>query len=407
MREIIVLDNGLTIILEQMSSIASAAVGVFVNTGARNEKKGEEGISHFIEHMLFKGTKSLSSRELSYAFDMLGGSANAYTSKENTVYYSKVLSEHVPSVLSLILDMLINPLLAQSDIDIEKNVIMEEINMYEDSPEELVVDNLFDAVYDGKGIGTNILGTVERVDNFKSKDLRAYMEENYTTSNMIISICGFFDKSQLMAVIDKYHSTFNNREQRLAPYKDSYKAAIVKKQKDIEQNHMCFAFKAYPSGHENNRALSVMSGIFGDGMSSRLFQKLREEQGLVYSVSSFLAPHKESGMFCIYAATKADSEKAVYDTIMSEISEIKANCVTDDELVRSKLLIKTSTILGFESTNNKMSFNAHDYLLRGRIREISEIAEEIDKVSMEKIQEVASEVFDEKNMSFSVVGRVD
>ena len=291
MVEITKLSNGITVLLENIDFYSSASVGIYVNTGSRHELPHEAGISHFIEHMLFKGTKTRSANDIARQFDRIGGQANAYTSKENTVFYAKTMSCHAVEALDILTDMVMNSKFAKKDIKNEQGVVCEEINMVEDSPDDLVVDRLVESVWGTLGLGGPILGTAEAVNSFDKAAICEYMDRRYTTGNLIVSVAGSFDRS---AVMEKLEETLGKIPPSTGEMLDTspiYTKSVSLREKDIEQNHVCFAFPAYGRGDPRMRALLVFNSILGDGMSSRLFQRLREELGLVYTVSSFISAH--------------------------------------------------------------------------------------------------------------------
>ena len=406
MVEIIRLPNNATLLLEQIDFFQSAAVGFFVEAGSRFETPAQAGISHFIEHMLFKGTETRTGAEIARAFDRIGGQVNAYTAKEMTCFYAKTLHTHLPEAIELLTDMLLHPRMDEKDIDTERGVILEEINMVEDSPDDLVVERLFEAVWGRPGLGSPILGDEATVSAFAAEDLRQYMAANYLGGNLIVSVAGKFDRDATVAQLTDLLAELPKTERRQAAEVPAYRPTLVTKEKDIEQNHLCYGFPAYGVTDPKATALSVVSAILGEGMSSRLFQHLREQLGLVYSVTSFQSAHRGCGLFSIYTAQQAENEGRAREAVEKELELLRREGITEEELFRARESIKTGLVMGFENSSSRMSFNARDYLRRGRVREAEELLAAVDAVDVEAARRVIAEVFDPARQALSVVGRI-
>ena len=406
MVEIVRLSNGVTVLLENIDFYQSASAGIYINTGSRDELPRQAGISHFIEHMLFKGTTTRTAVDIARQFDRIGGQANAYTSKENTVFYAKTMSCHIVEAIDILCDMMLNSVFAKKDIATEQGVVCEEINMVEDSPDDLVIDRLLESVWGSTGLGGPILGTSNTVKSFDEAAIRQYIDDRYTTDNIIVSVAGNFDKSDVLA---KLEATLGRRVQAAAnPVKAPtiYTKSVTVCEKDIEQNHICFAFPAYGRGDPKLRPLMVFNSIFGDGMSSHLFQRLREELGLVYSVASFTSIHEGAGLFMIYSAQQKATEEQAAAVIIEELHKAKADGVSTEDLLRAREQIKTGIVTGFESTYSRMGFNARDYMQYGRIRPVAELTAEIDAVDEAGIAAVIGDIIVGDKLSASVVGRL-
>lgn len=403
----VTLDNGLRIVCEKIPHVRSVSVGIWVATGSRNETKQNNGVSHFIEHMLFKGTEKRSAKEIAEAIDNIGGQINAFTGKECTCYYTKTLDEHVHIAVEVLADMFFNSKFEKKDIDIEKKVIIEEIGMYEDSPEELVHDILSETVWDGNALGYPILGTQESLGQISRGTIMEYMKSNYTPYNSVISVAGNFDDEKLIELIKRYFSCWDSQKRELPAYENVrfvYDEKI--KEKDTEQVHICLGFKGIEHGNDDLYALLAANNIFGGGMSSRLFQKIREEKGLVYSIYSFPSSYKNAGLFTIYAGMNPEHIIKVMELIGREARELADKGISSDELDKSKEQLKGNLILGLESTSSRMNSIGKAELLMGRINTPEEILQKIDGISMEQLNKVIENVFDLKNISFSAVGNI-
>ncbi|NLT57376.1 MAG: insulinase family protein [Clostridiales bacterium] len=406
MVDITTLGNGIPVLLEPIPLYQSASVGFFVDTGSRHERPEQSGLSHFIEHMLFKGTTTRSSADIARAFDLIGGQFNAYTAKEMTCFYAKTLNYHVLQALDLLGDMLRNPLLDPRDIATEQGVVLEEMGMVEDSPDDLVVERLIQGVWGPVGLGGPILGRPETVSAFDRAAICAYLAEGYTAGTLVLSVAGSFEREAVLERLEQLFGDLPPASRRPAPVPPVYTPAVVLAQKEIEQNHLCFCFEGYGVGDSRGRALSVLSNILGDGMSSRLFQRLREQEGLVYTVYSFLSGHSGCGLLGIYSAQQPGKEEPAAFAVLEELRRLKREGVEEEELLRAKEMLKTSLVMSFESSHARMSFNAREYLRYGRVREVSELLEELDGVDQALLRQVTAEVLDGQKLSLSVVGRL-
>jgi len=403
----ILLDNGLRLVYEKIPYVRSVSVGVWVGTGSRNENQKNNGISHFIEHMLFKGTTSRSAKQIAECIDAIGGQINAFTGKECTCYYTKTLDTHLNISLDILSDMLFNSIFASDDIKVEKKVVLEEIGMYEDSPEELVHDIFSEMVWSGNSLGYPILGTHECIDRFNKKMIEQYMQETYTPDNTVVSVAGNFDESELIESVKKYFGYWKSDKSCKKEYLPAeYKTNTIIREKDTEQVHLCMGFKGVEHGDDRIYALLALNNILGGGMSSRLFQKIREEKGLVYSIYSYPSTYKTAGLFVIYAGMNPEYFQTVIDLTKKEIDLIIKKGITRDELDKSKEQMKGNFILGLESTNSRMNSIGKAELMLGRINTPEEVLQKMDNVTMDNIREVIDMVFQFDNLSISAVGNI-
>jgi predicted Zn-dependent peptidase len=384
--------NGLRIVLEEIPTVRSVAIGIWIATGSRNETIKNNGISHFLEHMFFKGTKTKSAREIAESFDSIGGQVNAFTSKEYTCYYAKVLDSHADYALNTLSDMFFNSTFVEEELNKEKNVVYEEIKMYEDTPDDIVHDLLSKAVYEEHPLGYPILGTEETLDRFNGESLRKYMHEMYTPEQVVVSVAGNVDESFLKE-IEEIFGSYEGGKGPEAREKPDFHFNKLARKKDTEQAHLCLGFNGLHIGHEDVYSLIVLNNVLGGSMSSRLFQEVREQRGLAYSVFSYHSAFEDSGIVTIYGGTGAKQLDQLFDTVQSTLNTLKAEGITEKELRNSKEQLKGNLMLSLESTNSRMSRNGKNELLLKRHRSLDEIVEEIDTVTIEKVNRLGNNIF--------------
>jgi len=384
--------NGMRLVYEKMSGVKSVSIGIFVKSGSMYETKKEMGISHFIEHMLFKGTKSRSAKRIAEEMDFIGGHINAYTARECTCYYTKVLAEDIALSVDILSDMYYNSLFRDEDIELEKNVIIEEINMYEDSPEDIALDSVCEYMWKDNPLGYLISGTEESVESITREMMADYMKRRYTPENTVISVAGSFDEGELIALVEKHFSGgVNVPSQKLITPK--FFSGYFERNKDIEQTHLSIAFPAYDLSTDKIYSMSILNNILGGSMSSRLFQKIREDNGLCYSIYSYTASFPQAGMLGIYAGLADESLSSALEMIDAEIKEICDKKVSDYELSKAKSQLKCAIVMSGESSGSRMSENGKSLLLLGRVRTSREILSAAKKVTAESIQSCARDIF--------------
>ena len=395
MHEIIKLSNGLRVVLENISHVKSVTAGVWIGAGSYRETAGNNGISHFIEHMLFKGTKNRTAKQIAEEIDDIGGQINAFTGRDCTCFYAKVLFNHVDIAVDVISDMLFNSLFDDGDLALERSVVAEEISMYEDAPEEVVHDLLTEQAWRGSPFGQSILGTKEILESITKENIQAYMAENYTPENSVFSVVGSFERGRLIALLEEKFGGWASSSAPLGVIDvPKFYSAHAEVSKDIEQAHLCLGYKAIERGHELAYPLMVVNTILGSGMSSRLFQNIREEKGLVYSIYSYQSIFEETGLFTIYAGMNPARLGQVRELIEAEIKRLKTDSISDYELQKCKEQLKGSLILGLESTSARMHSFGQSLLLTGRIQTLDETVEKIDSVDLDKVRRVIKLVFD-------------
>lgn len=399
------LANGMRIIGERITHVNSVSIGIWIKTGSRNETPENNGVSHFIEHMLFKGTKKRNSKEIAACIDNVGGQLNAFTSKENTCFYVKVLDTHLDLAVDLLSDMINDSLFDEKELIKEKGVIIEEIGMYEDNPEEMVHDILTNIIWNRDPLGMPILGTKETLDSMSRDTLIQYLKEQYTPENMVLSISGNYDFNTVVALAEekfgKMESKPDSGNKLSVP---NFSPESLKKQKDTEQVHYCIAYDAYSFGHRLYFPMLVLSNLFGGAMSSRLFQRIREEMGLAYSVFSYTSNFADCGLFSIYAGMNPSQYELVVKTIDEEIVKLINEGVNEEELYNSKEQLKGSYILGLESTSGRMISLGKNLIMQNKVYTPKEILAKIEKVTMVEIRETIDDIFKGKKYGFASIG---
>jgi predicted Zn-dependent peptidase len=401
------LKNGVRVVCEKLPYVRSVSVGIWVRTGSRNEDARINGVSHFIEHMLFKGTRTRSAAQIAEAIDNIGGQLNAFTGKECTCFYAKTLDEHIGIALDVLSDMFFNSVFANKDIALEKRVIIEEIGMYEDSPEDLVHDVLSETVWGGSPVGYPILGTKKSLRNINRERIIQYMQERYTPANTVISVAGNYDDGQLEELLGKYFGDWAPAAASDETQDNTaFRADVNIREKDTEQVHICIGFEGVKNGDDDLYPLLAVNNILGGGMSSRLFQRIREKKGLVYSIYSYPTTYKDTGLFTIYAGMKPDNLGEVMHLIYDEIRILKKKGITASELEKAMEQMKGNYILGLESTSSRMNSIGKSELLLGYINTPEEILEKIGSVTMEGVDAIIARTFDLDRKGISIVGNV-
>lgn len=376
--------NGLRIVSEHIPHFRSVAVGVFVNTGSRDERPEENGITHFIEHLLFKGTEKRSAKDIAREFDRIGGDLNAYTSKEYTCYYAKVLDHHAPLAVEVLADMFFNSVMDPVEIDKERLVVKEEISMTEDMADDDVHEQLWRVMYPDNAIGAPILGTVETLDRFSRQQILDYMERHYTPSNTVISVAGHID-SKLLAQIESLFGSFERKSPGNAHVLPTFVPGQSIKHKETEQAHICLGYPGLSLQDDKLFALAVLNNIIGGSMSSRLFQEIREDRGLAYSVYSYHSAYSDHGTLAIYGGTADHQVGEVEELIRTSLQRMREGDISDLEISDSREQLKGNLLLGLESTGARMSRNGKYELLHGKHQSADDIIRLIDAVEREHV----------------------
>ena len=406
MYEIVTLDNGIRVIADNIPHLKSVSIGVWIGNGSRYEKREENGMSHFIEHMLFKGTHKRTAKQIACEIDSLGGMINAFTAREYTCYYTKTLDAHACVAMDVLSDMLFNSVLREEDMNLERSVILEEISMYEDSPEDLVYDLASEAVWGDTPLGRTVLGTKESLTLITPQTMCEYIKTHYTAKNIIISVAGnmcdgFFDLLNDYFGKEKLSGTLPEME------KGIYVPKNIVRTKDIEQVQLVASFKGIDVYDEAVIPLLVFNNVFGNGMSSRLFQNIREKNGLVYSIGAGHGSYIDCGTFDISAGMNPDKITRVCELICDEINKIKADKLTAEEVNSSKEQLKGSYILSAESTNARMQGAGRSMLLNKKLYTQEEMLAKIDAVTADDVAQIIDTIFCADTLAVTAVGAVD
>lgn len=405
MAEIITLENGLRIIFEKGENAKTCGTEIWIASGSSYETPETAGISHFIEHMLFKGTEKRSALDIAVEMDEIGGHLNAYTAREATCFYARTLSEHMPEALDMLCDMVKNPRLDAADIELEKGVIKEEIALYEDEPEDICTDMFYEKIWKGSMLGSNILGSAETVDSITAESLVAHINKFFVPERTVISISGNFDKNAALEIIGSYFSDEQNTGFHLNPTSAEFHTKIIPLKKDFAQNQLIIGFPGVSVTDSRHEAALLISAMLGDTPSSRLFQHIREKLGLVYSIGTTCVSYLNSGLFKVYMGLNEKSEeKAISETIKT-ISEF-SQTVTEKELARAKEQSVTEFVMSLENLSSHASRNGRNLLLYNKEITEDEIIKNIRAVTLDDIRKTASEIFDMSKISLCVAGKV-
>jgi len=403
-----VLPNGLTVITEQMQHIRSASIGIWIKTGSRDEDPQWNGISHFIEHMVFKGTKNRSAEDIARQVDSIGGNMDAFTAKECICFNAKVLDEHLPIAMDVLSDLVLNPIFDVQDISRERGVILEEIKMDEDSPDYLVHEIFTQNFWKDHPIGKPILGTKESVKRFEQDPVLNFYRQRFAPGNLIICAAGNLKHEAFVELVNKHF-------QHIKPVKNGFHSAppkivsriIMRNKKSLEQVQICVGVPSHPISHERRHASYILNTLLGGGMSSRLFQNIRERQGLAYAIYSDLNPYRDTGCLSVYAGTSRESAGKVVQSVVSEFRKLKAEEVPAEELRRSKDQLKGSLMLSLESSTARMSNLARQEMYFDRFFSMDELIEKIESVTVEEVKQLANEFFQTEAIAVTVLGNLN
>ncbi len=402
------LANGVRVITESMPHVRSVAVGVWIGTGSRQESAEQNGVSHFIEHMLFKGTTRRSAEEIARSVDSIGGNLDAFTAKEMVSYNAKVVDEHLPVVFDILSDLVLNPLFQPGDIEKEKGVVLEEIKMEADNAEYLVHEMFSSSFWKDHALGKPILGTRETVKRFSRQAIEDYYHKVYVPSNLVITAAGNLDHARLLELAgERFERLPPNGAMAPSPAPSTHARLNLRNKKSLEQIHVCLGVPCYPLPHERRYAASLLSTVLGGGMSSRLFQNIREKRGLAYAVFSEISAYRDTGCISVYAGTSRESVRQVVRLVLDELRRLKQEPVPEDELRRAKDNLRGALLLGLESTTSRMVNLARQHLYFGRFYSLEEMAANIERVTAGEIQQTAQGFFDRRQVALSVVGDLD
>ncbi len=400
----ITLDNGLRIVGERLTHVRSCTVGVWVKVGSANEELSENGLSHLIEHMVFKGTQTRSARDIAEEMDMVGGQMNAFTSKECTCYYAKVIDDDLRLAVDILSDLSLRPVFDEKELAKERGVVLEEIAMVEDTPEDLVHELLCDVQYDGS-LKYPILGPASQVKNYSRADVLAYWQKHYIPQNMVLAIAGNYDWDEFVSLAEQYFSEFPNLDGDVSKMPSQiFLNGRKGRDKETEQIQICLGYPGFPSGSDDQYAMSVFNNALGGGMSSRLFQRIREEMGMAYSVYSYASAYSALGVLNVYAGTTPDNAEIVIKEMQSEMKRFLSEGISEKEFQSAKAQLRSGFVMGLESSSGRMQSLGRSLLTHGRLRKPEETLANIDAVTMDKVMEIANQVLT-ASPSMAVVGK--
>ncbi|KGK90616.1 zinc protease [Desulfosporosinus sp. HMP52] len=398
------LPNGVRIITEEIDHVRSAAIGMWVGAGSRDEREGFEGISHFIEHMFFKGTEHRTARALAESLEAVGGQLNAFTTKEYTCYYAKILDEDLDLAIDVLSDMFFSSLFDEKEIEKEKNVVIEEIKMYEDSPDELIHDVFSEQVWNDHPLGKPILGTEESIRALSREKIMQFLTEHYSPDNLVISVAGKIKHEDVVAKLSPQFGNFNRGGRRVLEETPIGRTIGFYQKKETEQMHIIMGVPGLGQDDEDIYAMHIFNNILGGGLSSRLFQEIREQRGLAYSVYSYHSTYVDTGLFAVYAGTSPKNTQEVIACILEELMEMKEKGISAEELARTKAQIKGGLYLGLEAVSSRMSRLGKTELTYNRVLSPEEVVEKLEKVTLEDVLRVIGRLWKKENISIMTMG---
>lgn len=404
MTEIVMTKSGINIIFDELDNISTCSVGVFVGTGSKDEADNEEGISHVLEHMIFKGTPSRNYFQISEEVDYLGSSINAHTTKEQTVFYINALSEYLNETLNILFDIVVNSTINREELEKEKDVIIEEIRMYKDSPDDLVSElNTSDAI--SGQYGKPIIGTEESVKSFTSEMIKKYYRERYTKDNIVISVSGKFNKEQIIEKVEEYFSKLEEvKIDRRSSSDFAFNTGKKSYTKDINQVNICISHKGLSIFDENKIYSSIISGVIGGSMSSRLFQEIREKKGLAYSVYTYNQNYCEGGMISTYIGTNKESYEKAIEITLKEFKKLKEEGITESELQKAKNKQLSRMAFSMENPNSRMYIFGNQFIKKRKLFNVKDFENEVKSIEIEKINKFLNDMFATENIT--ILGNV-
>ncbi|UWG98541.1 insulinase family protein [Dehalobacter sp. DCM] len=401
-----VLPNGVRIITEEIDFVRSAAIGIWVGTGSRKETEGYEGISHFIEHMFFKGTQKRTARQLAESLEIVGGQINAFTTKEMTCFYAKVLDEDLPLAIDVLSDMFFNSLFDTQEIEKEKNVVIEEIKMYQDTPDELIHDLFSQYAWNNDPLGKPILGIEETIRGLTREKILHYIETQYTPDQIVIAVAGKINHDDIVRQLSMFGDFNRKKTDGMAenPQGSTFRKTVGK---DTEQMHLIIGVPGLGQDDEDMYPLHIINNILGGGLSSRLFQEIREQRGLAYSVYSYHSTYVDTGLFAVYAGTSPENTDQVIKCVLDELNTLKNDGLTEEELKNAKAQIKGNLYLGLESVSSRMSRLGKTELCFGEYKTPEEAVEKLEKVTVADVKRVMERLWQKEKVSILTLGQKD
>jgi len=398
--------NGIRVVVEEIPSVHSVTIGVWVSVGSRDEKEDESGISHFLEHMIFKGTKSKSAFQIAQIMDSMGGHVDASTGREHTCYYAKILNKHLTTTIELLADIFFNSLFNPMEIEKEKQVILEEIKMYEDTPDELIHDLFIQTIWNNHSLGQPIWGNLKVIKNLTQDNLINFWTSHYTPEEIVIAIAGNVEKDMVINQVGKFFSKHTGVTWRTPTDLPKVKACVNPQFRKLEQIHLCLGTMGFPFTHEDRFVFRILSLILGGGMSSRLFQKIREEKALAYNVHAYPLSYKDVGTLIVYAGVSPKNYNETIQITLAEFHKLKKEFIQEEELLHAKEKLQAALWLNSEDTSYRMSRLAEQEIYFHKFFSLEESIELIDKVSLMDIKRVAQSLFKNEYLCLTSIGPV-
>jgi predicted Zn-dependent peptidase len=399
------LSNGIPVVMEQLKNMRSVALGIWVKVGSRDEEFNKSGISHFLEHMFFKGTVKRTAKDIAVEIDSLGGEINAFTSKESTTFYVKILDEYIEKGIELLADIFLHSTFPEGDIEKEKGIVKEEIKLIEDTPDDYIHDLFNQTIWGNKGLGQPVLGRRETVKSFTREDLISHIRKYYGTKDVVISCAGNFEHDTIISILSRSLGSLRRGSEPAKGPLPHFESKVDVFHKELSEAHICLGIEGIPQTSEDRYSLYVLNTIFGAGVSSRLFQEIREKRGLAYSIYSFVSSYYDTGIWGVYAGVSRKRVGEVAGLILKEMNDLKST-LTEVELQRSKNQLKGNIILGLESTSSRMTNIARQEIYHRRYYSPKEIMKEVDSITLGHIQNLAEKLIKQEKFSLTVYGPV-
>jgi predicted Zn-dependent peptidase len=399
------LSNGIPVVMEQLKNMRSVALGIWVKVGSRDEEFNKSGISHFLEHMFFKGTVKRTAKDIAVEIDSLGGEINAFTSKESTTFYVKILDEYIEKGIELLADIFLHSTFPEEDIEKEKGIVKEEIKLIEDTPDDYIHDLFNQTIWGNKGLGQPVLGRRETVKSFTREDLISHIRKYYGTKDVVISCAGNFEHDTIISILSRSLGSLRRGSEPAKGPLPHFESKVDVFHKELSEAHICLGIEGIPQTSEDRYSLYVLNTIFGAGVSSRLFQEIREKRGLAYSIYSFVSSYYDTGIWGVYAGVSRKRVGEVAGLILKEMNDLKST-LTEVELQRSKNQLKGNIILGLESTSSRMTNIARQEIYHRRYYSPKEIMKEVDSITLGHIQNLAEKLIKQEKFSLTVYGPV-
>lgn len=398
------LSNGIRVVSETLPKSRSVSIGVWVKVGSRHELQEIGGISHFIEHLFFKGTAKRTAKEIAIEMDSLGGEMNAFTTQETTTYYAKVVDEHLPVAIDILSDILLSSKFDPAEMEKERKVILEEIKGVEDTPDDYIHEIFTSTIWRNNSLGRPILGTRETIKALKHADIIAYIANNYSPKEIVIAVAGNFEHARLIELLEASFGTLSLAGIPKKAATPDFTSAVEVRKKQLEQVQLCIGFKGLHYTDENRYVISALNTVLGNSMSSRLFQEIREQNALAYSIYSYVTAYRDTGLLTIYAGTGPSNTLEVIRLVLKEIKKIKNEGITAAEESRVRNQIKGSMVLALESSNSHMSRLARQEIYYGKYLSIDDIIKGVERVTRDQVQQLAQKLFTRENSALAILG---